>query len=385
MINVFQPVLGANELAAVAEVFESGWVGKGPRTARFQAAFAEHLGVPPDRVTSVGCCTEALFIAMELVGAGPGTDVVLPTISFVGAGNAVAAGGARPVFCDVDPRTLAATVDDVAAALTPQTRAVLLLHYGGYPGDVQAIAELCRQRGVRLIEDAACAVASTVDGRACGTIGDIGVWSFDSQKIVVSGDGGMLSAQDPELVVRAAKLAYFGLEQVSGFAQAKVVDSRWWDFDISSFSRRSIMNDMQAAIGLVQLGRLDDFLTRRAKIVDYYQRELSDLAGVDLPPPLPPRHTGSNYLFWLQLDEAIRDDVARELYDRGIYTTFRYPALHRLAAYGSDAVLPKADRAAARTLCLPLHHGLSDADVDLTVIALRAALQRHGRGGPHVR
>jgi dTDP-4-amino-4,6-dideoxygalactose transaminase len=380
MINVFQPTLGAEELAAIAEVFDSAWVGKGARTADFEAAFAAHLGLTADRVTSVNCCTSALFISMELAEAGPGSEVVLPTISFVGAGNAVADRGARPVFCDVDPRTLTPTVADVAAAVTPRTKAVILVHYGGYPGDVVEIAELCRDRGILLVEDAACSVASRVDGRACGTIGDIGVWSFDSQKIVVTGDGGMLSARDPELVARAKKLAYFGLEQFSGFSQAKVADTRWWDIAISSFSRRSIMNDMQAAIGLVQLGRLDDFLDRRSKIAEYYDRELADLPGLLIPPRLPAGHVSSYYLYWVQMAEEIRDQVARDLYEQGIYTTFRYPALHKVAAYRSDARLPKAESAVARTLCLPLHQALGDADVEATVEALRAAVTRRSAG-----
>lgn len=376
MINVFQPAVGAAELAAVAEVFDSSWIGKGARVAGFESAFAEHIGVTSDRVTTLNSCTEALFVSMELADAGPGDDVVLPTVSFVGAGNAVAARGARPVFCDVDPRTLAPTAADVAAALTPRTKAVIIVHYGGYPGEVVEIAELCRERGVLLVEDAACAVASRVGGRACGTIGDIGVWSFDGQKIVVTGDGGMLTARDPRLVERAKKLAYFGLEQFSGFSQAMVTDTRWWEFEISSFSRRSIMNDIQAAIGQVQLGRLADFIARRRAVAARYDSGLAGLPGVLLPPPLPPGQTSSYYLYWVQMDEGIRDLVARDLYNQGIYTTFRYPALHAVPAYGGAARLPNAEAAVARTLCLPLHQSLSDADVDTTISALRAAVTR---------
>lgn len=376
MINVFQPTLADEELAAVAEVFRSNWIGRGRRTADFEAAFADHLGVGHNRVTSVNSCTEALFIATRLAGVGPGSEVVLPTVSFVGAGNAVAAHGARPVFCDVDPRTLNPTVDDVAAALTPKTKAVILLHYGGYPGEVVEIAALCRDRGILLIEDAACSVASRVDGQACGVIGDLGVWSFGSTKIVATGDGGMLSARDPELVAQAGKLAYFGLEQFSGFSQAKENNTRWWDFQISSFSRRSIMNDIQSAIGVVQMGRLKGFIERRGEIVSRYDRALADLTGVVTPPPLPRGHASSHYLYWVQMDEGIRDDVARDLYERGIYTTFRYAALHRVRAYGSDARLPGAEAAVARTLCLPLHQALSDDDVDTTVAALREVVTR---------
>jgi len=376
MINIFQPTLGAQELAAVGEVFASSWIGRGPRVAAFEAAFAAHLGVTKDHVTSLSSCTEGLFIAMELAGVGPGDEVVLPSISFVGAGNAIAARGARPVFCDVDPATLMPSVADLEAVRGPRTRAVVLLHYGGYPGDVVAIAAWARQQRVFLVEDAACAVASRVDGTACGVLGDIGVWSFDGQKIVAAGDGGMLYARDPALAERARKLAYFGLEQVSGFSQAQTVDTRWWEFEISSFSRRSIMNDVQAAIGLVQLARLPEFLRRRAAVVAAYDRELAGLPGLLLPPPLPPGQESSHYLYWVRLDAEARDAVARELYEVGIYTTFRYAALHSVSAYGSVAALPGADEAAATTLCLPLHQALTDDDVEQIVSALRRAVSR---------
>jgi aminotransferase len=379
MINAFQPSLGDEELAAVREVFQTSWVGRGDRVEAFETAFARHLGVSADQLTSVNSCTEATFLAMELAGVGPGCEVVLPTVSFVGAGNAAASRGSRPVFCDVDPRTLNARVGDVEAVLTPATRAVLLLHYGGYPGDVAEIASLCRERGIFLVEDSACSVASQVDGHACGTFGDFGVWSFDHGKIAVTVDGGMLFARDPEVAARAAKLAYFGLEQFSGFSQAKVTQTRWWQFEVSSFSRRSIMNDMMAAIGCVQLRRLPSFLDRRREIVARYDRELADMADLVLPPPLPDGHVTSYYLYWVQMDERIRDAVARDLYERGIYSTFRYPPLHQVRAYGADVRLPGAERAAATTLNLPLHQALSDADVDLILDTLREAVRTRSR------
>ncbi|QFG22943.1 DegT/DnrJ/EryC1/StrS aminotransferase family protein [Actinomadura sp. WMMB 499] len=376
MINAFQPMLGDDELAAVAEVFRSNWIGKGPRVRAFEDAFAAHLGVGPDQVMTLNSCTEATFLAMELAGLGAGDDVVLPAVSFVGAANAVAAHGARPVFCDVDPRTLNPSASDVEAALTPATRAVLVLHYAGYPGDIAAIAELCRARGLLLIEDAACAVASRVAERACGTFGDLGVWSFDHGKIAVTVDGGMLYARDPELLRRGRKRAYFGLEQFSGFDHAKVTDTRWWEFEVGSFSRRSIMNDVTAAIGCVQLRRLPEFLRRRREIVERYDTELAGLPGLLLPPAPPPGHRTSHYMYWVQMEEHVRDEVARDLYRRGVYATFRYPPLHRVPIYGSDARLPGAEHAADRTLCLPLHQGLDDTDVDLIVETVRTSVPR---------
>ena len=374
MINVFQPSLGTEELAAVGEVFDSCWVGRGARVDGFERAFAAHLGVDRDQVTATTTCTEATFLAMEVLGVGPGDEVVLPTVSFVGAANAVAATGARPVFCDVDPRTLNPTVDDVAARLGSATKAVMVLHYGGLPGQVREIAELCRDRGVALVEDTANAVASSVDGRACGTFGDIGVWSFDHGKIAVSVDGGMLYACDPELVARVARRAHFGMEQSTGYAEAARARTRWWDFQVSAFSRRSLMNDVLAAIGTVQLGKLPGFLARRRDIVARYDHLLSGVPGVLTPPAPPAGHVSSYYLYWVQLDPGARDEIARKLYERGIYTTFRYPLLHQVRAYRADARLPHAEQAAARTLCLPLHQALTDDDVESVATALRDAV-----------
>ncbi|WP_202918801.1 DegT/DnrJ/EryC1/StrS family aminotransferase [Saccharothrix deserti] len=372
-INVFQPQLGDRELAAVAEVFRSNWLGHGPRTKAFEAAFAAHIGVGAEHAVFVNSGSTGLFMAMELLGVGAGDEVVLPSISFVAAGNAIGVTGARAVFCDVDPRTLNPTAEDVEAALTPRTKAVVVLHYGGYPGDIERIARLCRERGVALVEDAACAVASRVDGRACGTFGDIAMWSFDAMKVLVTGDGGMLYVRDPELARRARSLAYHGLEQTSGFVKAKV-SHRWWELNVREYARRQIGNDLTAAIGLVQLDRLPEFLKRRAEVADHYDRELAGVPGLRTPPPLPAGHDTSYYFYWVQMDPAIRDAVAADLLEAGIYTTFRYPPLHRVPAYGSDAVLPNAERASDETLCLPLHQGLSHEDVDRVVTELRESV-----------
>ncbi|WP_329427655.1 DegT/DnrJ/EryC1/StrS family aminotransferase [Streptosporangium sp. NBC_01495] len=382
VINVVQPSLGERELAAVREVFESNWVGRGARTSEFEAAFARHLGVGREHVTATNSCSSATFIAIELLGIGPGDEVVLPTVSFVAVGNAIAARGARPVFCDVDEATLNPSVADIEAVLTERTRAVVILHYGGYPGEVAEIAELCRERGIRLIEDAALAVASTVNGRACGTFGDMGLWSFDHAKVVVTVDGGMLYVRDPELAARAPKIAYLGLEQRapgrsgsasfhSGYDQALRSKTRWWDYDVSSFSGRSTTNDVLSAIGIVQLSRLGESIARRHEVARAYDAGLAGVAGLRVPPPLPAGHTSSYFMYWLRFENGIRDQVARDLYERGIYTTFRYPPLHQVEAYGSDAVLPRAEAAAANTLLLPIHQSLSDADVDRVIAEVR--------------
>ncbi len=369
MINVFQPTLGEEELRAVSEVFASGWIGRGPRTEEFEARFAEHLGVEAPHVQMLTCCTEALFQAVDALGIGAGDEVVLPTVSFVGAGNAVAASGARPVFCDVDRRTLNPRPEHVEACLTPRTRAILPLHYGGYPGWISELAALARDRGLHLIEDAACAPASSRDGVACGTFGDIGAWSFDAMKILVAGDGGALYVRDPELAARMRTQAYLGLETASGFSAAASA-GRWWEFEISSFSRRAITNDVEAAMGLVQLRRLADFIRRRREVHAAYDAAFAELGWLEGPPPLPPGCESSHYFYWVQTSPERRDRLSVHLRERGIYTTFRYWPLHRVSAYGSDAVLPEAEEATETTLCLPIHQGLTESDVEQVVTAV---------------
>ncbi|MDT0615954.1 DegT/DnrJ/EryC1/StrS family aminotransferase [Streptomyces lancefieldiae] len=375
MINVFQPCLGEEEATAVAEVFASNWTGRGPRTKDFEAEFAAHLEVPPEQVVFINSCTAGLFLAAALLELGPGDDVVLPSVSFVAAANAVAATGARPVFCDSDVRTLNPTAAHVEQALTPRTKAVVVLHYGGYPGDIAAIAQVCRRRGITLVEDAACSVASRVDGVACGTFGDLATWSFDSMKVLVTGDGGAFYARDPDLAKKARELAYHGLENASAYEASRVSD-RWWEPSVRAFGHRFIGNDTTAAIGLVQLRKLSGFVARRRDIAALYDQFLADVEGVRLPPPLPHGHASSYYFYWVQFDADIRDRVAKDLLDHDIFTTFRYPALHRIPAYASEGLsLPGAEAAADRTLLLPLHPGLSNAEVSTVIDALRRSVE----------
>ncbi|MGI5467489.1 DegT/DnrJ/EryC1/StrS family aminotransferase [Streptomyces sp. CA-132043] len=382
MINVFQPSLGQEELDALAEVFDSNWLGRGPKTQAFEAEFAAHLGVPATNVLFINNATAGLFLAAELLELGPGDDVVLPSVSFVAAANAIAATGARPVFCDVAQRTLNPTVADVERALTPRTKAVLALHFGGAPGEIGRLAELCRERNVVLVEDAACAVASRADGRACGTFGDIGVWSFDAMKTLVTGDGGMLYVRDDALMAAARRLAYHGMGQASGFSSARA-SARWWELDVQGFGRRIIGNDLTAALGSVQLRRLPQFIEARRRTAELYDRLLSGVEGVTLPPRQPAGHLSSHYFYWVQLDPDIRDQVAADLLAAGIYTTFRYPPLHKVAAYGASTDLPATDLAAEVTLLLPLHQGLSSEDVRKVADELRKSVEnrRPATGG----
>lgn len=371
-INLFQPALRDEELEAVREVFDSNWIGRGPRTREFEERFASYCGVARETMRSVSCCTEGLFQSMNLLGLGTGDEVVLPSISFVGAGNAVAASGARPVFCDVDPRTLNPRAEHIEAMLSERTRAVMVIHYGGLPCELDPILDLLRGRDIALIEDSACSIASSYRGRRCGTFGDIGVWSFDAMKILVCGDGGMVYCRSRDMAQVAEEELYLGMTSAAGFSSD--ADSRWWEFDVTRFGRRAIMNDVASAIGLQQLEKVPSFVARRRQVHELYDEALADLDWLCLPPAVPDHMESSYYMYWVQARPDLRDRLATHLRDQGIYTSFRYFPLHRIPIYGSSAQLPGTDEAADSTLCLPLHQSLSDADVERVAQAIRSML-----------
>lgn len=362
MINLLQPTVGAAELTAVEEVFRANWLGAGERLESFERRLGEYLGCSPTEVITISSCTEGLFQAVEALGLGVGDEVILPSVSFLGAAHAVRAAGARVVLCDVNPRTLNPTVDQIESAITPSTRAVLILHYGGYPGDLTAIAELARQRSLFLIEDAACSFGSFVEARACGTFGDIGVWSFDAVKLLTTGDGGMIWCRDAALASCIHQKIKLGVGS-SGLQRAS--SPRWWEIEPATLGRRATMNDVAAAIGLAQLDRVPNFLHRREEIAAVYDAQLNLVPWLTLPQK-PPASVARFY-YWIQMPTEYRDRLAAHLLQHEVYTNFRYWPLHRTKMYGGEGVFPGADSAAESTLLLPVHQGLSDAEVDHVV------------------
>lgn len=353
-INVFQPSLGQNELLSVADSFNTGWIGKGRKVDEFEHAWANHIGVKPENVTSISCATEGLF---QICGylLREGNEVIIPSIHFIGAANAVWAQAATPVFCDVDPHTLNPNLNHLEACRTPTTRAVIILHYGGVAPQLDAIRQWCDDNDLWLIEDAACAPATTYKRKAAGTWGHFGVFSFDAMKIMSTGDGGMVYCEKPEHVEVIRKSIYLGMDTQSGLTSDK---DRWWEFDATCAGRRAIMNDIAAGIGLEQLRKLDGFVKGRKYIQAKYD-ELLDRERVTIPPFGEFGATQSAYFYWIQTPQ--RDELARFLRAADVYTTFRYYPLHWVFKTGQS--LPGAEQAARETLLLPLHQGLTDDEV----------------------
>ena len=362
MINVYQPTLGKEELEALEKVFESNWLGKGKRVAEFEEKYAEHIKSSKDLVLTTNCCSEGLFSSMHLLDIQPGDEVIVPTISFIGAGNAVCAHGAKMVLCDVDPRTLNARAEDIERVITTKTKAILLLHYGGVPCEMDEITALVKKYNLRLIEDGAAGVNSFYKGKAIGTFGDMGMWSFDAMKILVCGDGAMLHFNTPELRRKADRWLYFGLETKSGYENS--VAQKWWEFDISSFGHRAIMNDITASIALEQLKKIPIYMDKRTHVQRFYDENLAIFSWLDLPPVLPEYVQTSYYFYHVQIKNGKRDLFAKFLRENGIYTTYRYYPLHRVPGYGVTGNFPNADYAADNTLNLPIHQSISQEELE---------------------
>lgn len=366
---MFQPTLGQDELSAIAEVFADDWPGAGPRVKAFEKAFAGYIGAESEQMIAVTSCTEGLFQSVAALELSPASEVILPTISFIGAAHAVRASGARLRLIDVDPSTLNPLPEQIEKALTSQTTAILLLHFGGRLDWIHDIAELARVRNLVLIEDSACALGGSCNGNSYGTFGDIGVWSFDSMKLLVTGDGGMIRIRDETLRQRVFHQVTLGGVR-PGLEGAVSSRERWWELSPVCRGRWSSMNDLVAAIGLVQLGRVNSFIGRRRQIVRAYDSAFAGIPWLRLPPP--PTKESTPYFYWVQAPVDIRDKLAYYLHERGIYTTFRYWPLHRTSLYADSGSYPGADLAADTTLLLPLHQNLSDSDVDRIVESVLA-------------
>jgi dTDP-4-amino-4,6-dideoxygalactose transaminase len=250
-IDVMKPWLGEEEARALAEVVASGWVAQGPKVKEFESRFAEFQGVRHAVATS--SCTTALHLALVVAGIGPGDDVVVPSLSFIATANAVTYVGARPVFCDVDPATGNVTAETIHAALTLDTRAVIVVDQGGVPLDIDPIRELCDRHEITVIEDAACAVGSTYKGRPVGAGADVAVWSFHPRKILTTGEGGMLTTNRADWAARARTLREHSMSVSAADRHGSLLAPPESYLEVG-FNYR--MTDLQAAVGLVQLGRL---------------------------------------------------------------------------------------------------------------------------------
>ncbi len=364
MINVFGSLMGPEELEEIRTSLEAQWIGIGPKTALFEKNFAERLALPGFVLLDSG--SNALQMAVKLLDLPPGSEVIVPSFTWISCAHAVVLCGHVPVFCDVDPATHNATRRTIEAALTKKTRAVMVVHYAGLPARVDEIEAL----GLPVIEDAAHAVDSRLKGAACGGLGDVGIYSFDAVKNLAMGEGGGLTAKNPKRTARARQLRYCGIGK-SGF-EASASKDRWWEYNVADFFPKMLPSDIAASIGLAQLRKLDRMQGRRKAIWETYQQEFASLAWLIRPQDAPKDARHSYFTYCVSVPGGKRDKFAKYLYDAGIYTTLRYHPLHLNAIYASKAKLPNCERLNDEALSLPLHPGLSVDDVSKIIATVRA-------------
>jgi dTDP-4-amino-4,6-dideoxygalactose transaminase len=345
---------------AVLEVVRSGWWSMGPRVEELEREFAEFCGA--GEAVAVASGTAALHLALVALGCGPGDEVVVPSLNFVAAANAIAVTGAEPVFCDISgPDDLNLDPADVAAAVTPKTKAVVALHYGGYPCDMGALASL----GLPVVEDAAHAPGASVGGRMAGTLGRVGCFSFFANKNLPVGEGGMLVVtDDAELASQLRLLRSHGMTTLTWDRHRGHAST--YDVVVPGFNYR--LDEVRAAVASVQLRRLPDENAARASIVARY-REAFDM-------PFAGRDEGSaHHLAVVVLPEGTdRDEVRASLEERGIQTSVHYPPIHTFSAYSSERPLPRTDAVASRLLTLPLYGAMTGEQVDAVIDGLTQML-----------
>ncbi|GIW40537.1 MAG: spore coat polysaccharide biosynthesis protein SpsC [Candidatus Binatia bacterium] len=365
-IPVFRPWFGEEEAAAVRETLLGGWVGSGPKTREFERRFAEFVGAPC--AVGVNSCTAALYLSLRAAGV-EGREVVTTPLTFVATNHAILAAGGVPVFADVEPETLNIDPVDVERKIGPRTRAVVVVHFAGHPCRMAELCEITERRGLVLVEDCAHAVGARYRGRHVGNFGRYGCFSFQAVKNLSTGDGGMITLSDPEEAERLRRVAWLGIDRGSW---ERAGARRAWEYDVTELGLKFQMNDIAAAIGLVQLGKLREANERRRILARRYDEGFRDLRSVLETPVVEPDTEPAWHTYVVRLArEEWRDSLIEFLAEEGISATVHYIPTHHFRFYRPYRTpLEVADRIWLRLVSLPLYPGLREPEQDRVIEAV---------------
>lgn len=365
----------------VADTLRSGWITTGPKTQRFESAFRDRVAAPA--ALGLNSCTAGLHLGLLALGIGPGDEVITTPMTFCACANVIEHLGATPVLVDVEPDTLNICPRAIEAAITPRTRAVLAVHYAGHPADLDAIEDVVRGRGIVVIEDAAHAVPASYKGRMIGSGNNPVAFSFYATKNLTTGEGGMLTGS-PELIARARTL---GLHGMSRDAWKRYGPGGSWFYRVDEPGFKYNMTDLQAAMGLAQLGKLDRFQARRREIVAAYSEAFQDFDALEVPAERAEvEHAWHLYVLRLRLGalRVGRNQFIDELTALNIGTSVHFIPIHLHPFYQQKyqyqpQQFPVAYQSYERMLSLPLHPMLTDEDVGDVISAVLDVTRRFGR------
>jgi dTDP-4-amino-4,6-dideoxygalactose transaminase len=358
---------------AVLQTIRSKWISTGPKTAEFEKKFAEMLQVK--HAVALSNCTVALHLGLLLMDIKPGDEVICPSLTFVATVNAIRYLNAVPVFADIKSlEDLTMDPDDIERKITKKTKAIMLMHFGGFGCDMDRIIQIAKRNNVRIIEDACHGPLSEYDGKKLGTFGDFGCFSFFSNKNISTGEGGMLITNNTTLFERAKILRSHGMTSLS-FERSKGHST---DYDVIELGYNYRMDDIRSSIGIVQLDKLEADLKKRAELRDYYVRQLSGIKDI-IVPFTDYKFFSSNYIFPIVLKNsnvAKRNRIREFLASNGIQTSVHYPAVHRFSIYSEFAVkLPVTEYVTDNLITLPLFSKLSLDNIDYIKTTLEKALK----------
>ncbi len=357
MVKLSKGSFGEEELAEIQSAFEYGYLGLGYKVDEFEVELKKYLG--SKNVIAVNTGTSALHLSLDVLGIGLGDEVIVPSLTFVASFQAISATGAVPVPCDVSLDTLLMDIEDAQSKISPRTKAIMPVHYGGSPCDMDSLLKIKEGHGIRIIEDAAHAFGSSYKGKNIGSFGDICCFSFDSIKNITCGEGGAIVFNDSNLMEDLKVKRLLGINRKA--QTSKSWKERGWSYDVVTQGFRYHMSNLNASIGLAQLKKVDRFISRRREICRKYVSALKNIPSVGLLPI--DYSTVAPHIFVVRVFEGKRDGLMEFLKSRDIETGISYIPNHLHTYYKCQHALPKTEKLYTEILSLPLHVELTDSDV----------------------